>query len=176
MVPWACLSYRTDSPLSWDVLSRPIFLEISLPPLILVILLTYVNHTDTVSSALPQNYLPDCVSVSIILCCISFIHSPSQVWEFLEDGNFVLLIFLFSSFRAEFDLCKKLSKCIICIYTWIYIYINAYIHEWLLIIIIIIIKENSWVAHTIWQKISVSIVYILNDWILKLISFFIYPL
>ena len=165
MVPWACLSYRTDSPLSWDVLSRPIFLEISLPPLILVILLTYVNHTDTVSSALAQKYLPDCVSVRIILCCISFICSPSQDWEFLEDGNVVLLISLFSSFRAEFDLCKKLSK-----------HINAYIHEWLLIIIIIIIKEKSWVAHTIWQKISVSIVYILNDWILELISFFTYPL
>ena len=98
MVPWACLSYRTDAPLSWDILSHPIFLEIFLPPLILVILLTYVNNTDTVSSELPQNYLPDCVPASTILCCVSFTHSPSpQDWEFLEDGNFVLLIFFMYS-------------------------------------------------------------------------------
>ena len=44
--------------------------------------------------------------------------------------------FFFSSFRAEFGLCKELSK-----------HTNVYIHESLLIILIIIIKANSWVEH-----------------------------
>lgn len=95
--PWASVCYSTNIlPSFWDLIPHHIFLEISLPSLILDIAFTRVYSTNTTSSILPKDHLQDCISAYIILCFdFIYISSFPQDSELPEHENLVLLLLYF---------------------------------------------------------------------------------